>query len=428
MITSEIAVAYVQCKLKAYLLLCSDKKGISHEYISILEGESKKNREKYLSRIIMKIPEARPYSPVRMKKGIPVLLEADLTFGELEAYADVLTKAEEISSQRRHNYAPTIVVGTHKINKEQKFQLAFIGYVLSNLQKEKPLSGTIVGFGSKTYTIKLETLYKEVDTVLNNMKLWTKTSKSEPPPIILNKHCPCCPFRKDCETKAVEKDDLSLLSRMSSKEIQQYWKKGIFTTTQLSYLFRPRKQRKGKKKTKIPLRYRPELQALAIRTKNIYIQELPKLSEHKVELFLDIEGIPDQDFYYLIGLLISISDKQLFYSFWADSTKDEQIIWDGFIEEVNKYPDAPIYHYGVYDSKAIHHLKDRYGKASDRVEERLVNVNSFIYGKVYFPVNSNGLKELGAFLGAVWSHPESSVISQYVRTPYILYFIGAGVS
>ncbi len=144
---------------------------------------------------------------------------------------------------------------------------------------------------------------------------------------------------------------------MSSKDIQQYQKKGIFTITQLSYLFRPRKQRKGKKKTKIPLRYRPELQALAIRTKNIYIQELPKLPEHKVELFLDIEGIPDQDFYYLIGLLISIGDKQLFYSFWPNSTMDEQIIWDRFIEEVNKYPDAPIYHYGAYDSKAIHQLK-----------------------------------------------------------------------
>ncbi|MDP7630755.1 MAG: hypothetical protein QGF03_09305, partial [SAR324 cluster bacterium] len=51
MITSEIVVAYTQCKLKAYLLLCSDKKGISHEYISILEEESKKNIEKYLSRM-----------------------------------------------------------------------------------------------------------------------------------------------------------------------------------------------------------------------------------------------------------------------------------------------------------------------------------------------------------------------------------------
>ncbi len=72
MITSEIAAAYTQCKLKAYLLLCSDKKGISHEYISILEEESKKHREKYLSRIKMKIPEAKPYSLEGMKKGIPI--------------------------------------------------------------------------------------------------------------------------------------------------------------------------------------------------------------------------------------------------------------------------------------------------------------------------------------------------------------------
>ena len=134
MITSENIVAYIQCELKAYLLLCSDKKGTPHEYISILKEDSKKNRDKYLSRIKMKIPEAKPYSPEEMEKGIPILFEANLVFGDLEAYADVLTKIEEISSQRRHNYALTLVVGTYKINKEQKLQLAFIGHVLSKFQ------------------------------------------------------------------------------------------------------------------------------------------------------------------------------------------------------------------------------------------------------------------------------------------------------
>ncbi len=41
-------------------------------------------------------------------------------------------------------------------------------------------------------------------------------------------------------------------------------------------------------------------------------------------------------------------------------------------------------------------------------------MNSFIYGKVYFPVKSNNLKELGKFLGAVWSHPESSGLQSLV--------------
>src|SRR5262249_53647228 len=38
----------------------------------------------------------------------------------------------------------------------------------------------------------------------------------------------------------------------------------------------------------------------------------------------------------------------------------------------------------------------------------LVNVAGLVYGKVYFPVRSNGLKPLGRFLGAVWSDPEAS--------------------
>lgn len=126
MITPEIIVAYTQCKLKTYFLLCSDKKGVSHEYISILEEESKQNREKYLCGIKMKFSETKLYSPDEVKKGTPILLEALLVFDNLEAYADVLTKVDKISSQKNHNYAPTLVVGIQKINKEQRLQLAFM--------------------------------------------------------------------------------------------------------------------------------------------------------------------------------------------------------------------------------------------------------------------------------------------------------------
>ena len=401
MITPEILVAYTQCKLKAYFLLCTDKKGTVHEYTSILEEVYRKNKERYLQNLKLKFPEADLYSPEKIKNGIPVLLEVNLTFDNLKAYAVVLTKDDRHSSPRKHNYTPTIVIGTRKVSREQKLQLAFVAYILSKLQQEKPVSGIIVGNGDKASTIKLEAFYKEIDTILKNIKIWTINSKSEPPNLLLNKDCLECPFGNECEAKAIEKDDLSLLRRMSPKDIKKNQKKGIFTINQLSYLFKPRKQRKGKNKTKVPLPYRPELQALAIRTKKIYIQELPKFTEHKIEIFLDIEGTPDQGSYYLIGLLISNGDEQLFYSFWADSLKDERVIWDGFINEVNKYPTAPIYHYGAYDSKAIDILKKRYGKDSDKVSERLVNVNSFIYGKVYFPVKSNALKELGDFVGAV---------------------------
>ncbi len=51
MISNEIALAYTQCKLKAYLLLFTDKKGTQNEYISILEEEAIINGEEYFGLI-----------------------------------------------------------------------------------------------------------------------------------------------------------------------------------------------------------------------------------------------------------------------------------------------------------------------------------------------------------------------------------------
>jgi predicted RecB family nuclease len=67
----------------------------------------------------------------------------------------------------------------------------------------------------------------------------------------------------------VEKDDLNLLSSMSAKERQKLRSKGIFTVTQLSYTFRPRRRprRQRDKREK----YHHALKALAIREQKIHI-------------------------------------------------------------------------------------------------------------------------------------------------------------
>ena len=210
----------------------------------------------------------------------------------------------------------------------------------------------------------------------------------------------------ECRKNAEEHDDLSLLTGMTPKAIERYHKKGIFTITQLSYVFKPRKSRK--KRSRSTILYRPEIQALALRTKKIYIQELPVLTRHPIEVFLDIEGIPDQRFYYLIGLIIHTEQEHSYHAFWANSYHDEQHMWSHFIELLKAYPNAPIYHYGNYDARALRTLKKRYGNVSDIAEERLVNVNSCIYGRIYFPTRSNRLKELGKFLGASWEDPNAS--------------------
>jgi len=88
-------------------------------------------------------------------------------------------------------------------------------------------------------------------------------------------------------------------------------------------------------------------------------------------------------------------------------------MWSALIQRLAAFPDCPVYHYGSYEKKAFATLAKRHGSGGG-FSGRLVNVASSVYGKVYFPVRSNGLKLLGRFLGAAWTDPEASGLQSLV--------------
>jgi predicted RecB family nuclease len=411
-ISSKAVVAYYHCPRKAFLFLFSDDKKEPHEYVCILENQADINRAKYLNALEQAKFSVDTYEPDSMERGGNFLVDVTLKAHNFEAYCDALTNVQSSSSFGKHSYEPVIVVGTHSIMKEQKIELAFVGQVLGQVQNQLPVAGTIVGAETQTHRVNLDNFYKELKPIILTLKEWVTTSPSEPPPVILNKNCPYCQFRNECREKAENGDDLSLLDRMTPKLIQRYHRKGIFTVTQLSYLFKPRRNRKRTKKAEV--RFNPELQALAIRTGKIYIQELPELPRQPVELFFDIEGIPDQNFNYLMGLLVCEGVNTSYHSFWASTTQDEEQIWHDLLAKANQYPEAPIYHDGSYEPRAVDRLTRRYQIESDAFKKRLFNISSCVYGKVYFPVKSNGLKELGKFLGASWTSSDGSGLQSLV--------------
>jgi len=264
-----------------------------------------------------------------------------------------------------------------------------------------------------SHIVNLDKSAQNLMAVLEPLRAWTTDAPSNPPPIVLNKHCPLCPFQHSCQVQAEQEENLSLLNGITARVMRQYAKKGIFTVTQLSYLFKPRK-RKTRSKNLPPVTHKVELQALAIRANKIYLQDLPELSRQPVELFLDMEGVPDRQFYYVIGLLVCQADTTTHYAFWADTDQAECQMWQQFLDKVMQYPDAPIYHYGSYEPRALVTLAKRHQTDSEHITKRLVNVNNYIHGKVYFPVRSNGLKDIGHFIGAKWTSPHASGLQSLV--------------
>lgn len=405
-ITSEVFVAYSQCPRKAFLLLFSEDKGKPHDYPLILEEHRNQNRTRYLEKFLQSHSDAKQYEAKAFKK-YEFLFSATLRSAQLEAYCAALIRVNQDSENRQDSYEPTIVAGTYSITFEQKTELLFVGLVLGRFQKQLPAVGRIVTMDEKVHRVKLENSYKGVKASLKTLESWCSTQPPEAPALILNKHCSSCQFRDICREQAEKENNLSLLDRMTPKAIQQYNRRGIFTVQQLSYLFRPRRKRK-KRKSPEPIKHSLELQALAIREQKIYIQEMPELVRQPVELFLDIEGIPDQRLYYLIGLLVCDGEKSIQYSFWADTQKEEETIWKQLLSKLDEYPETSIFHYGSYESKTFNELTKRYFSNTQEIEKRLVNINSAIFGKVYLPTFSNRLKEIGIYIGATWTSEKAS--------------------
>lgn len=411
-ITPEVVVAYSQCPQKAFLLLRSEDQGMPHEYVRLLEEQARRNRIKYPHCFEQEHPGVSAGNAAALSIGEDVLLDVPLRSHDLAADCDVLTKVHRGSSLSSHRYEPMIIVGTHQVTKEQKLAVLFVGYVLGQVQNQLPAAGIIMGADGQAYKVGMESADRTLIPIIKALRQWTGSAPSTPPPVLLNKHCPTCQFRKGCVEHAEKVDDLSLLDRITPKTIRQYHKKGIYTITQLSYVFKPRRSRK--RRTKAPVSFKVELQALALRTGKIYIQELPTLIRHEVELFLDLEGIPDQNFHYLIGLLINEQGNRSYHAFWANTPADEQRIWAEALEKINEHPDAPIYHYGSYEPRAIDGLAHKYQTDCAALKNRLVNLNASIYGKVYFPSRSNNLKELGKLVGASWTAPDASGLQSLV--------------
>ncbi len=412
-ITSDLVIASSQCQRKAFLLLQGKAEGAQHEYGRILEERAATNRSRY----IFTIPKSQFDLRFAKKVGIR-LSQKDSPFctisaDDLVATCDALLKPNAESPRSHTRLKPHVVVGTHNVTHDQKLRLAFAGYVIGQTTRYRPSIGLIVPFAGRPKRIRLEPLYSKIRLIINDLRGLIGKLASEPPPLCLNKHCRLCQFCDHCKKEAEQNDSLSMLERMTPKLMRKYQKKGIFTITQLSYLYKPRRRRK-KKATSSTVSFKVELQALAIRTNKIYLHETPTISNQSIELYLDIEGVPDQNYDYLIGLLILNGNDTTYQYFWADSIEDESKIFEACLQKTAEYGNAPIYHYGSYDPRAFQRASKKHGIDCGVFINRMVNVNSFVFGKVYFPTRSNRLKDLGACVGASWSAPDPSGLQSLV--------------
>ena len=416
LITNDVFHAFLKCETKAYLTFsgavateCELKDGqqrMVEEYKRRYFGICRAHCDESPSRIGTSFPQ--DFDDQNTRFIFDCLVQADKMVSHIHA----IERLPSPGTDTANVCVPIRCVPAEKITTHERLLLAFDALVLSQHFGKLPPFGKII-HGNKPIASKVTlsaSLLAAVQAILGKIAVWQTISAT--PELVLNPHCSECEFRTRCRQIAMEKDDLSLLSRMTAQERTKQHNKGIFTLTQFSYTFRLRKQRK--RDIDKPRKYYTALTALAMREQKMYILGKPALPLTRNPVYLDVEGIPDQDFYYLIGIRFKRGTSYVQHSFWANDLAEEQVMWSTFIEAIANIDNPQLIYYGNYEKVFLQRMKQRYPKASetlsflDRLIKESINVLSIIYAQIYFPTYANGLKDIAQYLGFQWAHRSAS--------------------
>jgi predicted RecB family nuclease len=401
-ITRDILESYLQCKYKGHLKLAKEQ-GIKSDYELLLV----ESRNKVRLVAADKLTRNKKGDAVQglaitlgiLKHGAPLLFDASIEDEELSVCFDALQKEAGPSLLGNFHYIPVLFHETERPSRLQKVLLELYGLIIGDLQGRYPDSGFLIhGRGCNVRRFRLKPNGENARQAMQGIREIQRHNE----------------FRQQCHAEATAKDDLSLLGRMREKEIKKYNSRGIFTVTQLSCTFRARRNSKRSKQKSPP--HHPALQALAIRDKKIYVIRTPELPSCSNRIYLDIEGDPERRFAYLLGMIIDRNGTEEHHSFWSDTQAEESRLFQQFLDVVAHLDEYRLYSYGSYEAAFLRRMIKESGRhdLAEKILIRSVNVLSIIYSHVYFPTYSNSLKDIGRYLGFMWTEAAASGIQSIV--------------
>jgi predicted RecB family nuclease len=414
-ITSEIFARFLRCELEAYLhtrgVIGADREFADWQH---------RSRERY-KQAALAVLRSR-YSDEQIHIGMPpaaalkqgrwrLIIDGTVATPSLRTCVDAADLAHPVHNGPPFYYRPIRFAPANKVSKSDKLLLAFDALAISRITGVVPPTGRLVyGDHYARTTLRLAQLIREVRLVLS--RIATLRARTVPPQLLLNKHCADCEFRSRCRADAIERDDLSLLTGLNQKALSTWNGKGVSTVTQLSYAFRPR--RYSRRRPSKPAKHDPALKALALRKNQVHVVGTPTWTDIDNPVYFDVEGVPDRDFYYLIGLRYRNGDDYICRSFWADDPSKEGEMWAACLRDLQSINAPRLIHYGSYETHFLKQMKSRYSTFTadsnliDHLVSSSLNLISFTYAQIYFPTYSNTLKEIARFLNFQWSDSNAS--------------------
>jgi len=400
MISNQVINSYFHCHLKAQYY--HQKNHFSMHPISIIHS-------RILNRMIKEVELQEKFlnistmnqTNLNSNNNVQILKNKIYTYNNLE----IIIPYIEISES--YQITPIFLSPTYNITKEERAFFSFKTNLLENIYKSS------INF----YKVILPNIkVRKIKKNLKGYDLNIEKIISENRSISKKKHCIVCEYNSNCFEIQKKNDDLRLLTGMRETEVQKWNNIGYFTITQLSYKFKPRRRNSINNKAS---RYKFELKALAIREKKTFVINLPSFADSNFDIFVDFEGLPDEKFVYLIGILIVENGKvKSRISFWANNKEFEQQIFKKLFNILENFKHYKIHHFGSYELKELRRFNkennSQYSNIINTIENESINILKYFYSDIYPPTYSNGLKEIANYIGFNWTKKSASGLNSIV--------------
>lgn len=347
--------------------------------------------------------------------------EAIATSPQYEKYTflsrpDLLVKQPGQSCFGDWMYVPANIELGKRPKQEYQVVVAFHSQILAKVQGVMPeIAWLILRTKYRNYVVDLDKWIPQMQGIL--LEFIESLEFSEPPEVFISRQkCSLCHWYSHCYAIAQSQQHLSLLPGVTPIRYSQLQALSINSLESLANT------------SPLLLESLPGfdsivapkiiVQAQSVLEKRPFILPSPLPSEDitftaPIELYFDIEAQPDLDLNYLLGVLVvdRQTNTEEFYSLLAESPEAEALIWQQFLDLVWQYPEAPIYHFCVYEFDTVKRLAKQYQTPNALVRpvlHRLVDVYEQLTQSVALPIESYALKAIARWLGFEWREKEAS--------------------
>lgn len=307
-------------------------------------------------------------------------------------------------------YTPVSIQLGRRPKPEYKIIAVFFAYLLSHLQGNLPLFPQIVLRRQNHYSVSTEEWLPRLESLLGECAQ-ALSIPQEPEVFISRQRCSLCPWYRHCYGIAQSQRHLSLVPGVTPSRYASLQAIGVISVESLANASAIEMGESMGKEVATLL----QQQALSI-VENRAIKRVSRpldIPSAEIELFFDIEAEPERNLDYLLGIVLRDrnNQKQQFFAFLAENIEDEAKIWYEFLEFVQRYPKAPIFHYSEYEVETLNRLGKLYRtprRQLDRLLSRFVDLHQRVTSTALCPVESYSLKAIANWLGFRWREAGAS--------------------